>query len=116
MSSLRYVVRVGAPQRHTADIELRFSPDTDAVDITMPAWCPGSYLIRDYARFVRDLKAETAGGPPCAVTKVDKQTWRIATAAGAGAGTGGRELVVRYSIYGHDLTVRTNHIDADHAF
>ena len=108
MSSLRYAVRVEAPERHTADIELRFSPDADSVDITMPAWCPGSYLIRDYARFVRDLAA-TADGNPCKVTKLDKQTWRIAAA-------GARELAVHYSVYGHDLTVRTNHIDSDHAF
>ena len=109
MSSLRYEVSVEAPERHTADIELRFSPDSDTVDITMPAWCPGSYLIRDYARFVRDLEAHSEGGTACSVTKVDKQTWRIATG-------GARELIVTYTIYGHDLTVRTNHIDGDHAF
>src|SRR6185503_20981115 len=93
MSSLRYAVRVEVPERHIVDIELRFSPDADSVDVTMPAWCPGSYLIRDYARFVRDLEAEAADGSPCTVTKVDKQTWRIATG-------GAREVVVQYSIYG----------------
>ncbi len=109
MSSLRYTVRVEAPERHTADIELRFSPDADSVDVTMPAWAPGSYLIRDYARFIRDLAAHTADDTPCKVTKIDKQTWRIETG-------GAREIVVGYTLYGHDLTVRTNHIDADHAF
>ncbi|HEY5922428.1 MAG TPA: PDZ domain-containing protein [Kofleriaceae bacterium] len=109
MSSLRYEVSALAPERHTVDIELRFSPDADSVDITMPAWCPGSYLIRDYARFVRDLEVHAEGGAACDVTKVDKQTWRIETG-------GARSLIVTYTIYGHDLTVRTNHIDADHAF
>jgi predicted metalloprotease with PDZ domain len=109
MSTLRYAVRVEAPERHTADIELRFSPDADSVDITMPAWCPGSYLIRDYARFVRDLVATGEDGRKRIVTKQDKTTWAI-DAAGA------KELTVRYAIYGHDLTVRTNHIDASHAF
>jgi predicted metalloprotease with PDZ domain len=108
MSSLRYAVRVEAPERHTTDIELRFVADADEVDVTMPAWCPGSYLIRDYARFVRDFEAD-ADGKPLPVRKIDKQTWRIATG-------GAREVVVSYTIYGHDLTVRTNHIDADHAF
>src|ERR1051326_7093566 len=102
--SLRYAVRVDAPERHTADIELVFTPARGTVDLTMPAWCPGSYLIRDYARFVRDLTVSSGH-----VTKIDKQTWRV---EGAGAG----ELTVRYTIYGHDLTVRTNHIDPDHAF
>lgn len=109
MSTLRYAVRVETPERHTADIELRFSPDADTVDITLPAWCPGSYLIRDYARFVRDLAVRADDGSPRAARKIDKQTWRIEAA-------GAKELVVTYTVYGHDLTVRTNHIDADHAF
>lgn len=107
MSSLRYAVRLDTPARHTADIELRFTAGGESTDITLPAWCPGSYLIRDYARFVRDLEARGDDGQPRRVTKVDKQTWRV-------EGTG--EITVRYTIYGHDLTVRTNHIDHDHAF
>ena len=109
MSTLRYAVRVEAPERHVVDIELRFSPDADTVDVTLPAWCPGSYLIRDYARFVRDLEVHAADDTPRDFTKIDKQTWRIEVA-------GAKELVVSYTIYGHDLTVRTNHIDAEHAF
>ena len=92
MSSLRYDVRVAAPERHTVDIELRFSPDADTVDITLPAWCPGSYLIRDYARFVRDLEVHAGDDTPREVTKIDKQTWRIEAA-------GAKELVVSYTIY-----------------
>jgi predicted metalloprotease with PDZ domain len=109
MSSLRYAVRVEAPERHTAEVELRFSPDAEHVDIMMPAWTPGSYLIRDYARHVRDLVATKPDDTACKVTKVDKQTWRIETG-------GAKELVVRYEVYGHELTVRTNHIDMEHAF
>jgi predicted metalloprotease with PDZ domain len=109
MSHLRYSVRLDAPSRHVVEVELRFPVARDTVDVTLPAWCPGSYLIRDYARFVRDLGAAAADGSPRRVTKLDKSTWRI-DAQGAG------ELVVRYAVYGHDLTVRTNHIDAGHAF
>ena len=110
MPSVLYEVRVATPERHTAEIELRFTPDRDdTVDIAMPAWCPGSYLIRDYARFVRDLVAFADDDSPRRVTKVDKQTWRIDVA-------GARELVVRYVVYGNELTVRTNLIDAEHAF
>jgi predicted metalloprotease with PDZ domain len=109
MSTLRYAVRLEAPERHLVEVELRFAVDADTVDVTMPAWCPGSYLIRDYARFVRDLRAQAADGSPRTATKLDKQTWRIEA-------SGARELVVTYSLYGHDLTVRTNHIDEAHAF
>src|SRR5262245_28976412 len=108
-SRLRYVLRIEAPERHTVDIELRFSPEADTVDVMLPAWCPGSYLIRDYARFVRDLEASGNDGKPRRATKIDKQTWRIERG-------GATELTIRYTVYGHELTVRTNHIDAEHAF
>src|SRR6185369_9795072 len=65
--------------------------------------------IRDYARFVRDLAVVGDDGALRPVTKRDKSTWSIEPG-------GARELCVRYAVYGHDLTVRTNHIDADHAF
>lgn len=105
---LRYVVRLANPGRHVAEIELRFPADTDTVDVTLPAWSPGSYLIRDYARFVRDLTVTAADGTPRRAAKRDKSTWTLETA-------GARELIVRYTVYGHDLSVRTSHIDGSHA-
>lgn len=102
--TLRYSVRLSNPESHVAEVTLRFHADTPEVDVTLPAWCPGSYLIRDYARFVRDLRVD--GGT---VRKIDKQTWRIHTA-------GQQEITLHYAVYGNDLTVRTNHIDAEHAF
>lgn len=109
MSSLRYAVRLDAADRHLAEVTLRFSPPGDSADVTLPAWCPGSYLIRDYARFVRDLHAVNEAGTALPVHKTDKQTWRIESG-------GAREVSVTYTLYGHDLTVRTNHIDPTHAF
>ena len=109
MSSLLYTVRIDAPHSHVAEVALRFAPTGDTTDLAMPAWCPGSYLIRDYARFVRDLTAKGDDGAPRRTIKIDKSTWRIDTA-------GVRELTVRYALYGNDLTVRTNHIDTEHAF
>ena len=108
MTSLRYAVRLDA-DRHLVEVTLRFSPPGDTADVTMPSWCPGSYLIRDYARFVRDLVVTSDSGAPLTAHKVDKATWRIE------AGTS-REVCVTYTLYAHDLTVRTNHVDSTHAF
>src|ERR1043165_5139033 len=111
MSTLRYAVRVDAPSSHLAEVELRFAPTPghETADLTLPAWCPGSYVIRDYTRFVRDLEVKGDDGRPRGAHKIDKQTWRV-TVGGAS------ELTVRYGLYGNDLTVRTNHIGDDHAF
>ncbi len=110
--SVHYRVAVVEPARHLAEIELRVAGAAelgDSIDLEMAAWCPGSYLIRDYARHVRDLEVTGEDGEPLAVRKVAKHTWRVDRAGAA-------ELAVRYRVYGHDLTVRTNHIDDSHAF
>ena len=107
---VHYTVSVPRPETHVAHVELRVTGRGlgQTVDLAMAAWSPGSYLVRDYARFVRDLEAEVDGAP-APTHKVDKQTWRVTVGHG-------EELVVRYAVYGHDLTVRTNHIDESHAF
>jgi predicted metalloprotease with PDZ domain len=91
---ISYRVRIADPNAHLVEVEIE-----GAQRLAMPAWSPGSYLVRDYARNVRDF--EGIGGP---ARKVDKQTWE----------TEGRGL--RYRVYAHEVTVRTSHVDAEHAF
>jgi predicted metalloprotease with PDZ domain len=111
----RFVLSIPTPHTHLVHVELTLDADAVAaaatgggLDVVVPAWSPGSYLIRDYARMVRDLTA-TAGDATLAVTKRDKHTWRIAV-------PGPGPVTVRYAVYAHELTVRTSHVDATHAF
>jgi predicted metalloprotease with PDZ domain len=111
MSGLAYRVDVPTPHEHLIDVTVTIPAAAlgDQVDLALPAWCPGSYLIRDYARFVRDLVVTGDDGAPRSATKIDKSTWRVERG-------GARALTVHYQVYGHDLSVRTNHVDASHAF
>jgi predicted metalloprotease with PDZ domain len=111
MSGLAYRVDVPTPHEHLIDVTVTIPAADlgDDVELTLPAWCPGSYLIRDYARLVRDLVVTGDDGAPRAATKTDKSTWRVARG-------GARTLTARYRVYGHDLSVRTNHVDPSHAF
>lgn len=107
-----YRISVPAPETHLAHVELRITDAAalgDTISLTMAGWSPGSYLIRDYARHVRQVAARTAGGEPRRVQKTSKDTWAIERG-------GTDELVVTYRVYSHDLTVRTSHIDPTHAF
>lgn len=106
---LRFAVGLDAASRHLAEVTLRFPVEGDRAEVAMPAWSPGSYLIRDYARWVRDFSATAGDGSPRKSRKIDKATWEIDA-------DGARELVVRYAVYGHELSVRTSHIDAVHAY
>ena len=111
MKLLRYRVAVPRPESHLVEVELRFSAaGAAAATVEMAAWCPGSYLIRDYARHLRDLVVEDAGsGRRLEAVQVSKRQWEIQA-------DGAEEIRVRYRIYGHELTVRTNHVDRSHAF
>jgi predicted metalloprotease with PDZ domain len=75
--------------------------------LALPAWTPGSYLVRDYARFLDRLRAADGQGRPVAAAKLDKQRWSLASAEGP--------VTVSYRLFCNDLTVRTNHVDLDHA-
>jgi predicted metalloprotease with PDZ domain len=107
---LRYRLSISRPESHLVDVELRFERPHGGgpIRLEMAAWCPGSYLIREYARYVRDLEAR-AGGHLLTLRQVSKREWEL---DGDAAG----EIRVTYRVYGHELTVRTNHVDSQHAY
>jgi predicted metalloprotease with PDZ domain len=105
VNRILYTVRLDRRNEHLADIELAVDGVRgEHLDLSMPAWIPGSYKIRDFARHVQEFDAG-----PAAWTRLDKSTWRVET--------GGRSRVrVRYAVYAHEQTVRTSHVDSGHAY
>jgi predicted metalloprotease with PDZ domain len=104
------IYRLGAtdPAGHIFTLSCRIAdPDPEGQEIYWPAWIPGSYLIREYARHVMSLEASGAGGQ-LAVHKLDKATWRIEPTTGP--------LLITAEIYAHDLSVRGAFLDSGHAF
>ena len=73
----------------------------------LPAWIPGSYMIREFSRNIVQIRAE-ANGKPVALTKLDKHSWRAAPVDGA--------LTLHYDVYAWDLSVRAAHLDQTHGF
>ncbi|HXG85212.1 MAG TPA: PDZ domain-containing protein [Pyrinomonadaceae bacterium] len=108
---ISYTVSMSKPWTHLLEVEMRLKSTTmpQAAEIQMPVWTPGSYLIREYARHVQDFTAKDASGGDLAWEKTNKNTWRIQTKAA-------NEIVVKYNVYANELTVRTNELNADHAF
>ncbi|UVW29323.1 M61 family metallopeptidase [Massilia sp. H6] len=83
------------------------APDPEGQVFALPAWIPGSYMIREFARNIVRIRAES-GGAEVALTKLDKHTWRAARTAGA--------LTLHYEVYAWDLSVRAAHLDQTHGF
>lgn len=83
--------------------------DGSVLDLKMPVWTPGSYLVREYARHVQDVAAVTEGDRPLAWRKLSKNHWQIHTDDVSA-------LQVRYRVFANDLSVRTNHLDSTHGY
>ena len=93
---------------HLFDVTVTVAaPAPDGQEFALPAWIPGSYMIREFARNIVQIRAES-NGKAVALTKVDKHTWRAAPVAGP--------LTLLYEVYAWDLSVRAAHLDQTHGF
>ncbi len=57
------------------------APAAAGQELALPAWIPGSYMIREFARNIVQIRA-SAGGAAVALTKLDKHSWRAAPVTG----------------------------------
>lgn len=106
---IAFEVSFKEPQAHYAEVQMNISGlAKDYVDVKMPVWTPGSYLVREFEKSVEEFKA-TAGGKQARVEKVRKNTWRIFSAKAA-------EIKINYRVYAFEISVRTPFIDESHAF
>jgi predicted metalloprotease with PDZ domain len=76
----------------------------------LPAWIPGSYMIREFSRNIVRIRAES-NGEPVALAKLDKHSWQAAPLKDHAA-----SLTLHYEVYAWDLSVRAAHLDQNHAF
>src|SRR5690606_6446408 len=96
------------PGAHLFEVTLTTAaPHPNGQAVTMPAWVPGSYLIRDFAKHVVTIRAES-DGYPVELTKLDKSTWQAAPVQGP--------LTIVAEIHAWDLSVRGAHLDTTHAY
>ena len=101
--------RISFPNLHSRliDVEMRFHASEQEAVLNLPAWIPGSYMIRDYARHVVSARAES-DGLDVALEKIDKSSWRAAPVE--------RELTLVFEIYAHDYLVLRGPLRSTHAF
>lgn len=105
MNEVRYQLELADLAGHYLDVQLELLPhDNLAMHLTLPAWIPGSYMIRDFARHLLDIRAEDQAGP-LPLVQTDKQSWQLQHR--------GQLVTVFYRLYAFDLSVRANYLSAD---
>lgn len=117
---LHYHVEVADPHGHYFDVQLQTqideaalfdAPEHPCVRLTLPAWIPGSYLIREFARHVLWLNA-SVNGQEAIVNKLNKDTWEVHMPKHSPTGL----LQAKWRVYAWDLSVRGAHLDESHGF
>ncbi|WP_188568058.1 M61 family metallopeptidase [Undibacterium terreum] len=83
------------------------TPDAEGQRFSLPAWIPGSYMVREFARNIISIRAHS-DGKKVALKKLDKDSWQAAPCTGT--------LTLEYEVYAWDLSVRAAHLDQSHAF
>lgn len=108
---IHYTVRADGPPDHRGRCSIDLEGVSEAtLDLVVPSWVPGSYLIVNYSRGFRDLVARRGpDGAPLPVERVEKARWRIRT-------EGASRVHVGYSVYGHRLVTEGFDLTPEHLF
>lgn len=97
-----------ACHQHLVRVRLLHTPSRPCLRLALPAWTPGSYLIRDYVRQFEGLTVSQAGR--CLQPRrTGSSRWQLEL-------TSLEPLEISYAVVATELTVRTCHLDGDHGF
>jgi predicted metalloprotease with PDZ domain len=106
-SEIVYAIRAADVHAHvfavTIEIPSALLPSAGKfVRLRMPAWIPGSYMIREFARQISRMQANSA------ITQVDKATWEVKVPRA--------NIKISYEVYAFDTSVRGAYLDAERGF
>lgn len=105
---LHYRVEAADLGAHLFRVTLTIARPDAGQHVSLPAWIPGSYLVREFARHLQKLAARQ-GGKAVTVRQLDKASWAVDCKAAA-------PLVLSYEVYAFDNSVRTAWLDAQRGF
>src|SRR5580658_4644166 len=78
--TVRYIIRFPDPQTHYVSVEAVLPVAGEpAVEVFMPVWTPGSYLVRDYARNIEAISVSDSAGKSLVFSKSRTNRWRVET-------------------------------------
>jgi predicted metalloprotease with PDZ domain len=96
---------------HIEALQDDFLPET--LSVALPAWIPGSYMVRDFARNVTEITAQDLTKKrsiPLKVVKSDKHSWQVSPSLKS------TSVAISLLVYAWDLSVRGAHFDQTHCF
>jgi predicted metalloprotease with PDZ domain len=106
---ISYRLAMPEPNSHYFEVEIQLKDFKEKhLDLKMPVWAPGSYLVREFAKNVEGFAAVSGPGN-LRSEKISKNTWRVYA-------NKNRDFKVKYKVYAFELTVRTSFLDEMHGY
>jgi predicted metalloprotease with PDZ domain len=111
MTTIAYRIDAADVHAHQFRVVLTVPRPAARQRVSLPAWIPGSYLVREFARHLSGLQARgDASSPQLPLLQIDKATWEV------DCGEGLAELTLSYEVYAFDPSVRAAFLDARRGF
>lgn len=108
-ASINYEVTMPEPQSHYFEVTMNIVDyEKNYVDVNMPVWAPGSYLIREFEKNIENINA-FSNDKKLVINQLDKNTWRLFT-------NKSKNIKITYSVYAFEQSVRTSFLDASHGY
>jgi len=108
--SVNYELSMPKPQNHYYHIKMELNDfNQKELNISLPVWAPGSYLVREFSKNINLVKAFDEKGNPLEIKKTRKNSWSIKKG-------NKQNVVIKYEVYAFELSVRTSFLDLTHGF
>ena len=114
---VHYIVTIDNPEQNVVKVTLKVQKPKDRKKLVLflPSWSPGSYLMREYARHLRWIQIQQSNGEVLFHRQIAKGQWEV-DFENSKVNSPSDTFEVTYLMYQNELTVRTSHINASHAF
>lgn len=108
--SIHYSLSFPEPHTHYVQVKMEINgiKNSDFIEVKMPVWVPGSYLVREFSKNLDSVIAYN-GKKALNVVKTSKNAWNIEC-------KNQTNITVEYQIYCYELSVRTSYITDEYAF
>ena len=97
-----------AANQHLVGVRVSHTPTSPTLRLSLPAWTPGSYLIRDYVRQLEGLRV-IQQGILLDLRRTSPSSWQVEL-------PNLEPLAIHYQLVAAELSVRTCHLTTDHGF
>lgn len=105
--TVKYTVDYSQHKAHLFQITMSMGDAEIGQKLSLPAWTPGSYMIREFAQHIVSIKASEQGAS-IPIAKINKNTFVVDNKS--------KSIVIEYQVYAFDASIRAAYLDDRMAF